>query len=190
MDNSKKEKRIEVFSSDDYLFQKIRLELSDIAEVFRSKNENDTRSADIILIDDDDEEYASLSGIRMKRGGGADIALPFRLGSLLGMLFGSDNGPALRLIPESKCAELSGKEIKLTELEYSLLSLLVSRNGDYVSREEILSKVWGTRADKGIVNVYIHYLREKLEGGCEKIIISSRNYGYKISEKYSGGGNA
>ena len=41
-------------------------------------------------------------------------------------------------------------------------------------------------ADEKTVNVYIHYLREKLESGGEKIIISSRNMGYKIDSKYLG----
>ena len=39
-------------------------------------------------------------------------------------------------------------------------------------------------ADEGVLNVYVHYLREKLERGGEKIIISSRGLGYKIDEKY------
>ena len=34
------------------------------------------------------------------------------------------------------------------------------------------------------MNVYIHYLREKLEADGEKIILSSRSHGYKIDEKY------
>ena len=53
-------------------------------------------------------------------------------------------------------------------------------------REEILSTVWGGEADSGVINVYIHYLREKLEVCGEKIILSSRKCGYKIDEKYLG----
>jgi DNA-binding response OmpR family regulator len=34
-----------------------------------------------------------------------------------------------------------------------------------------------------VLNVYVHYLREKLEDG-KKIIISSRKLGYKIDERY------
>ena len=63
----------------------------------------------------------------------------------------------------------------------------MSANGEFVSREEILSQVWNGDADCGIINVYIHYLREKIEHG-EKIILSSRKQGYCIDEKYLGGG--
>ena len=52
------------------------------------------------------------------------------------------------------------------------------------SKAEILRHVWGGDADDGIVNVYVHYLREKLEAGTEKIILSSRGNGYKINEKF------
>ena len=72
-------------------------------------------------------------------------------------------------------------------LFFSLFNLLYSRKGEFVSRDEILALVWNGKADKGILNVYVHYLREKLEKNGEKIILSSRNYGYKINEKYLGG---
>ena len=71
----------------------------------------------------------------------------------------------------------------MTELEAALLALLISADGDFVSREEILKRVWQNDADPGIINVYIHYLREKIERG-EKIILSSRKRGYGIDEKY------
>ena len=45
--------------------------------------------------------------------------------------------------------------------------------------------VWHGDADGGIVNVYIHYLREKLEDCGERVIIASRGRGYSLSEKYA-----
>ena len=59
----------------------------------------------------------------------------------------------------------------------------IEAQGGFVSREEILREIWDNCADAGVINVYVHYLREKIEHG-EKIIISSRNNGYKIDEKY------
>ena len=50
--------------------------------------------------------------------------------------------------------------------------------------EGSLTSEGGDDADGGILNVYVHYLREKLEKRGEKIIISSRKSGYKIDEKY------
>ena len=87
---------------------------------------------------------------------------------------------------EEKCVLLFGEKIKLTELEYALFSLLYKRQS-FVSREEILASVWHGEADGGIINVYVHYLREKLEKGGEKIILSSRKLGYGISENFLGG---
>jgi len=58
------------------------------------------------------------------------------------------------------------KEIHLTTKEYDLLKLLISHEGDVVSRETILNEVWGydkfptTRT----VDTFIHNLRKKIEG--------------------------
>ena len=77
------------------------------------------------------------------------------------------------------------KKISLTEVEGKLLVELLKAE-EFVSRNSLLKSVWGANNDSGVINVYIHYLREKLEKSGEKIIISSRKYGYKISEKYKG----
>jgi DNA-binding response OmpR family regulator len=62
--------------------------------------------------------------------------------------------------------------------------VLIEASGDFISREELIRRVWGEGADGGVLNVYVHYLREKLEKQGEKIIISSRKNGYKIDGKY------
>lgn len=188
MKNCSPKRTVGVYTSDDYLFQKIKLELLGECEVIRMTERSDAEAADLALTDADDEKYRDFDGLKMKRGGGRDIALPFRLGSLRDMIGGEAD--ILSAVAEEKCAILSGRRIKLTELEYALFSLLLSRCGEFVSREEILNVVWGGRADSGIVNVYVHYLREKLETDGERIIVSSRNYGYKIDERYAGGKHA
>ena len=177
-------KTVGVYTENEYLFQKIKLELYSVAEV-RLLSPSSERDCDIYLVDADSPRFSEVSGLKMSRMGG-DIPLPFRIGSLP-ELFQQENDKFIELFMQKKAVAVDGREIKLTELEYSLLSLLLSKNGAYVSREEILDRVWDGRADKGIINVYIHYLREKLETGGEKIILSSRNYGYKINERYIGG---
>lgn len=82
---------------------------------------------------------------------------------------------------------LDGERIRLTESEHKLLSLIAEGKGELVSREELTTGAFGEGADGGILNVYIHYLREKLEGTGEKIILSSRRGGYRIDKKYLGG---
>jgi len=173
-----------VYTENEYLFQKIALELSGIAEAVLLTRE-DERKCDSYLVDADNPAFSQVSGIRMKREG-ADITLPFRIGSLASF-FEDENNAFVEIIPSSKSARVGQRTVRLTELEYSLFNLLISAKGAYVSREKILDTVWSSKADKGIINVYIHYLREKLEADGEKIILSSRNYGYKINEKYLGG---
>ena len=177
-------KTVGVYTENEYLFQKIRLELSEIANTLLL-NEESCENCDLVLVDAESPRFSNFKGLQMKRGGG-DISLPFRIGSLKS-LFEKEKNTFIELIDSQKSVRIGKRFAKLTELEYSLLSLLMSKKGDYVSREYILSSVWDGRADRGIINVYVHYLREKLECDGEKIILSSRNYGYKINEKYLGG---
>ena len=177
-------KTVGVYTENDYLFRKISLELSGLSNVLRLSI-GAAEDCDIILVDADNPVFSSIAGLQMKKEGG-DISLPFRIGSLR-KLFEKEKRAFIELIDSRKSVRIGKKTLKLTELEYALFSLLVSAKGNYVSREEILSCVWDGRADKGIINVYVHYLREKLESDGEKIILSSRNYGYRINEKYIGG---
>lgn len=79
-----------------------------------------------------------------------------------------------------------GKKIRLTEREHALLRAIAAGCGEFVGRDELRARAFGPDADGGILNVYIHYLREKLEQGGEKVILSSRLGGYRIDEKYLG----
>jgi len=79
-----------------------------------------------------------------------------------------------------------GREINLTAKEFALLEYLMLHRGENVSRNELLSHVWKTEDNKGtnIVDVYINYLRRKLEsteGGSDKDLIQTvRGVGYRI----------
>jgi len=184
MSHDKILKTVGVYTENEYLFQKIKLELSGIADT-RLLSVGDEKTCDAVIIDADNPRFSKISGLRMKRDGG-DISIPFPLGSLR-KLIEEDKKPFIELIKSEKSVRMGNKKIKLTELEFSLFSLIMSKKGNYADREEILRSVWGERADAGIINVYIHYLREKLECDGEKIILSSRNFGYRINERYVGG---
>jgi hypothetical protein len=181
-------KTISVFTKNSFLFQKIRLDAPEgVTVALRDAD------ADLILIDKDTEDIRIDGALTMSRKDlSADISIPFRLGEIKRLLSDASGNEALLKISDSgRLAILRGEKIKLTELEASLLSALIKRRGGYASREEILCEVWSAGSDPGIINVYIHYLRDKLEKHGEKIIISSRKCGYKIDEKYLGGnGNA
>lgn len=116
---------------------------------------------------------------------GDELPYPFTRRELEDAIRGRNEKIRLYL-EDSRTARLDGRVICLTELEARLLALLISRCGEYIRKEEILSEIWGEGQSLGIVNVYIHYLREKLEVG-EKILLSSRKLGYKIDERYIGG---
>ena len=174
-------RKICVLTTDNFLFQKIKLALLGRAEVTREDGISDLRIVDL------DSGYEAKAGdVTAGRNVECDLSIPFPLSALDGLL--SDSGtPLLSAFPNERCAILRGEAIKLTEVEYSLFDALMKRGGEFVSREDILYEVWGDGADAGVINVYIHYLREKLEKEGEKIIVSSRKMGYKIDEKYLGG---
>lgn len=58
-----------------------------------------------------------------------------------------------------------GREVKLTSTEFSLLKLLIEERNNVLSREKIMSKIWGYTfyPDSRIVDVHILNLRKKLE---------------------------
>lgn len=72
----------------------------------------------------------------------------------------------------------SGREIPLTDKEYSLLSYLLRNRNAVLSREQILNAVWGIdfEGEIKIVDVYVGYLRKKL---LSDQIITIRGSGYR-----------
>ena len=77
------------------------------------------------------------------------------------------------------------KTINLTKQELKLLHLLLVHKNTPVSRGEILEHIWHASVNMKtrIVDVYIGYLRKKIDHGFEKQLIKSvRGKGYTISE--------
>ena len=175
-------KNISVLTNDKYLYQKIYLELSEGYEVFPVE----LKDSDITVIDIDTYHAARDGALTMSRYSPADISIPFPIGALFSKLSTGDE-KIFYLNREKRSAVLHGEKIKLTDVEFSLLSVIFEAGGEFISREEILKRVWNDEADGGVINVYVHYLREKLEKGGEKIIISSRKGGYRLNEKLLGG---
>jgi two-component system OmpR family response regulator len=75
-------------------------------------------------------------------------------------------------------------EVNLSAKEFAVLELLMRRPGIVISREELLSKVWGvSRARRSnVVDVQIRYLRRKIDEpfGCNSIE-TVRGAGYRLS---------
>ncbi len=78
-----------------------------------------------------------------------------------------------------------GKEISLSAKEYELLEYMLHNQGIVLSREKIEDHIWNFEYEGGtnIVDVYIRYLRKKLdEGQAEKLIHTVRGKGYVLRE--------
>lgn len=149
-------------------------------------------SGDAYFIDLDGGAPKTAAGVprfTFSRRGDADFPLPFPLGVVRAAVAAAkDRTPRLSLGEDGHTVLADGRAVRLSESEFSLLSLLYRAGGAYVARDTLLAEVFGTAEDPGILNVYIHYLRKKLEAGDEKIIFSSRGDGYRLNEKFCGGG--
>ena len=91
-------------------------------------------------------------------------------------------GP-LSLDPGSYTVTFSGKPVQLTKKEFDLLRYLMEHAGQAVSRDALLSDVWGYdyTGDTNVVDVYIRYLRHKIdEPFGVKTIHTIRAVGYKF----------
>jgi DNA-binding response OmpR family regulator len=73
------------------------------------------------------------------------------------------------------------KKIQLTVKEAALLSLLMQNQGQVITKERIMEKIWGYDSEAGVANVdlYIYYLRKKLD---LKNIRTIRGIGYSFEE--------
>ncbi len=81
------------------------------------------------------------------------------------------------------------RQISLTAREFSLLTYLVENAGAVVSRARLLSSVWGLSFDPGtkLLDVYISYLRAKIDAGEERPLIRTvRGFGYIIDRQDEG----
>ncbi|RWZ51401.1 response regulator transcription factor [Halobacillus fulvus] len=79
----------------------------------------------------------------------------------------------------------NGEEIELTAREFSLLLYFVKNQRQVLSRDQLLDGVWGYDyyGDTNIVDVYVRYLRNKMDKGFEpKLIHTVRGVGYVLKD--------
>lgn len=127
--------------------------------------------------------------------GGADdyMAKPFRFAELLARvrlrLRQANEKPnaredvleagPLRLDLRTRRATMGGREVDLSARELKLAEIFLLNPGQVLSRQQLLSHVWGYDFDPGsnVVDVYVGYLRKKL--GAE-VIRTVRGMGYRL----------
>ncbi|MFC7304468.1 winged helix-turn-helix domain-containing protein [Streptomyces monticola] len=87
----------------------------------------------------------------------------------------------VRIDSERHVAELDGRELDLTYLEFELLAQLVGHPQRVHSREYLVSRVWGYGhvGDGRTVDVHIARLRRKLGEAHRRSIVTVRRVGYK-----------
>lgn len=107
-------------------------------------------------------------------------ALARRGGAAAGKVLCVEN---LRLDMASKRVERGGSRIELTPREYALLEYLILRRGIALTKAQLLEHVWGARfmGSENVVEVYIGYLRKKLDGNSRTSLIETvRGVGYRM----------
>jgi two-component system copper resistance phosphate regulon response regulator CusR len=85
----------------------------------------------------------------------------------------------LRLDLRTRRARINDREVDLTAREFALLETFMRHPGQVLSREQLLSHVWGYFFDPGtnLVNVYVSSLRHKLG---EDVLETVRGAGYRL----------
>ena len=159
----------------------------DGTDVLRELREWDRRTPVVIL--------TARDGLTDKVAGleaGADdyVTKPFRFEELLARVrvrLRDERAPEPTMLRAAGCALdlrtrrllVEGKSIELTAREFALAETFFRHAGQVLSREQLLSNVWGYDYDPGsnVVDVYVGYLRKKIG---EDRISTIRGMGYRL----------
>lgn len=145
----------------------------------------------VIVLTARDSASDTVAGLQ----GGADdyMAKPFSFDELLARVrlrlrdrsaastgqAGTLSHGGLSLDIHSRRVRVDGREHDLSAREFSMLEMFINHAGQVLSREQLLSGVWGYDYDPGsnVVDVYVRYLRQKI--GADRIE-TVRGMGYRL----------
>jgi two-component system response regulator MprA len=91
----------------------------------------------------------------------------------------------LALDPSTRMAKRGERNIELTAKEYDLLELFMRHPNQVLTRDQIYERIWGYDfgGESNIIEVYIRYLRSKLEAdGESRLLHTVRGVGYALRE--------
>jgi two-component system, OmpR family, response regulator len=146
------------------------------------------RGIPVIILTARSEVRDTVAGLN----GGADdyVTKPFAFDELLARVrarLRGDHAPEETVLRVEDCAldlrtrrvTVGDSEVELTAREFALAEVFLRNPGQVLTREQLLSHVWGYHYDpqSNIVDVYVGYLRRKLG---EKRIRTVRNIGYRL----------
>lgn len=148
------------------------------------------RRLPVIILTARDSVEDTVAGLE----GGADdyVPKPFRFDELLARVrvrLRTDRTPELTVLTvgaasldlRTRRLTVEGRTVELTAREFALAEMFFRHPGQVLSREQLLSNVWGYDYDPGsnVVEVYVRYLRQKLgEGRIETV----RGMGYRLAD--------
>lgn len=167
--------------------------LSGIKVCRRLRAGEQTESMPILMLTAKDDVSDKVTGLDM----GADdyMTKPFAIEELLARIrallkrrgaprqtraHALQAGP-VSLDEDARTAACDGQPLSLTKTEFDLLAYLMRNQGRVVTRDELLEKVWGWSydGDTNVVDVYIRYVRQKLDERFHvKTIHTIRGVGY------------
>ena len=172
----------------------VMLPIVDGIEVCRTLRRENKQSL-VLMLTAKDSVQDKIEGLH----GGADdyLTKPFAFDELLARIAAllrrrpyQDTGAALSvgdlvLDAATRSARRGGRSIELTAKEFALLQFMMENAGRVLSRNRILSNVWEHNSETytNIVDVYVRYLRRKVDHDGEKPLIRTvRGAGYMISQ--------
>ncbi|HLR67327.1 response regulator transcription factor [Virgibacillus alimentarius] len=165
-------------------------------EVLRKVRRTD-KTTPIILLTARDEVHDKVSGLDL--GANDYITKPFQIEELLARIRVhlrqrmTMNGPTDEIITVGDLSvdihkhevNRSNKNIELTPREFDLLVCLLKNKNIVLTREKLIEQVWGYDfyGDTNVVDVYIRYLRQKIDKGFDTPYIQTvRGVGYTIKD--------
>ena len=91
---------------------------------------------------------------------------------------------SITLDPARHQVDVGGRTVRLTSVEFKLLSMLMRRQGRVQERDRLLNEVWGYESviDTRTVDTHVRRLRQKL-GKAANAIETVRGFGYRIRER-------
>lgn len=153
----------------------------------------------VILLTAKDDVEDKVAGLDL--GANDYVTKPFEIDELLARIrtalrFSTTAAPikdeslhefsGLSIHEKTREVERDGRKIDLTPREYDLLLHLLRHPNQVLSREQLLNAVWGYDyfGDTNVVDVYIRYVRKKLEHEGESTLIQTvRGVGYVLKQQ-------
>ena len=91
----------------------------------------------------------------------------------------------IEIMPKQKVAKCRGEDLRLTLTELNVLQYLMEKNGNAVSRDELLEKIWGytSEVETRVTDDNIKRIRKKMnQHGSNVEIVTVWGYGYRWEE--------